>query len=817
MTTIKEDLRFAVRMLIRKPAFTSVAMLSLALGIGANTTIFTIVNEFFLHPLPVEAQERVVAVYTTDEKNPGSSALSHLNWRDVRDDNDVFTEVIGYEWSPMSVASGDGEPSYLFGQLVSGNYFDGLGVPAFRGRTFSEHEDATPGTHPVVVLSHRYWSRQMGRDDAVIGQAIKINSHPFQVIGVAPAEFTGTDVGVLPDLWVPMMMNPVIKPGESLNWYETRRGLFIFTLARLKPGVSLAEARANMNVLAERLEHDYPDDNKGRGLRVKPLAEATVNPGLRTGLMMGASLLAGIAGLVLLIACFNVANLFLARASERRCEIATRLALGAGRWRLIQQLLTESLLVWLLGGVLGLGMAYLAKSLLLSVLPSLSIPISLNLGLELDLRVLLFTLGLALFSGLLFGLVPAIQCTRPGLMTTIRDQTEQTFDAGRKFAVRDFLVVWQVALSVVALIVAGLFIRNLAATQQSDPGFKTDNLMALSFDVGLQGYGQPRGEQFFSDVAARTRALPGVRAATVAQAGPLQGSLMRSVILEGQEGDDNRTFVQVNVVESEYFETLGIPVLQGRRFEKNDRDGSQPVVMINETMAKKFWPGEDPLGRTFTFFGFDHDLTIVGVVKDIKYNSLGEDPQPYAYQPLAQQYMTGMTLIARTDSAPEQVLITAQREIREMDPDMPLIGVTTISETLDNALWAPRIGASMLSIFGFLALVLAVIGLYGVMSYAVQRRAREIGIRMALGADRLGVLGMVVRQGLIVVGLGLMIGLVLALVVSQLLQSLLLITPTDPVAFGGALLILVLASLGASFFPARRATGIDPINTLRYQ
>jgi predicted permease len=527
-------------------------------------------------------------------------------------------------------------------------------------------------------------------------------------------------------------------------------------------------------------------------------------------------LLGAIVGVVLLIACANVANLLLARAAERRREIATRLALGASRRRLISQLVTESVVVSLLGGGFGLLLAHWAKSALLRVLPNLPVPVTLDLHLDLDARVLLFTFGLALLTGIVFGLVPALQSTRPGLVAAIKDPTDPAWGGGRKLNARNLLVIGQVALSLVALTGAGLFIRSLGEAQEVDPGFETERALVVSVDVGLQGYDQPRGEQFFRDLVERTEALPGVASAAVAQGGPLQPTISRSLFLEGG-GDRDRTFVQVNVVGTGYFETLGIPVVKGRPFTEADRRDSVPVVIVNETMAEKFWAGEDPLGKRFTFFGFERPVEVVGVARDVKYNALGEDPMPYAYQPLAQQYSTGMTLVVRTDGAPEPVLEAVRSEIRAMDPQMPQVGAATVSQRLRDALWGPRIGASMLAAFGLLALFLAAIGLYGVMSYSVQRRRREIGIRMALGAERSSVLHLVLRQALGLVAFGLAVGLVLAFLVSRSVASLLFVSPTDPVAFGATLAVLLSAALLASFLPAQRASGLDPIKVLRHE
>jgi predicted permease len=813
MDELLKDLRYAVRTQLKRPVFTLLAVVSLGLGIGANTTIFSIANALLLQPLPVEEPSRLVSVYTTDKKNPGFNPLSHLNWKDYWREADAFSGILGYDWTPMSVSTG-GEGRLVFGQLVSGNYFDVLGVRPLAGRTFLPEEDEVPGRSPVVVLSHGFWVKEYGGDRGAVGRTLTVNSLPFTIVGVAPEGFSGTDVGVRPELWVPMAMNRQVR--STLNWYEERRGLFVSTIGRLRPGATLAQAQAQTNTIALRLEQEYPNDNQGRGMSLIPLAQATINPDARGGFVGATALLMTIVGLVLLIACANVSNLLLARALSRRREIAIRLAIGASRGRLIRQLLTESVLLAAGGALLGLVIAHWARQALLAFLPSLPFPITIALRLDLDLRVLAFTVVLAAVTGVLFGLVPALQASRPELLVSLKDREAPT-PADRRFGVRNLLVAGQVALSFVAVMGAGLFLRSLGEAQKTDPGFETKDLLTMSFDLGLQGYDQAKGEAFLRQLLERVETLPGVAAATVAQGAPLQGTLTRSVFLEGGDPND-RSMAQVNVVGPRYFETLGVPVVKGRGFGEDDRASSTKVVVVNETMARKFWPGADAVGKRFRFFGDDSLSEVVGIARDVKYNALGEDPQPYIYEPITQRYMSGVTLIVRTSAAPGPLLTTVEREVRELDKDLPLVGISTVSQILHGALWAPRMGASLLAIFGGLALVLAAVGIYGVASYSVSQRRREIGIRMALGADRRDVLAMVLRQGMAVTASGLAIGLVLALAAARLVSNLLFgVSPTDWVAFGAACLVLGLVALVANLFPARRATAVDPTVALRYE
>jgi predicted permease len=812
MDELLRDLKYAVRTQLKRPVFTLLAVLSLGLGIGANTTIFSIANALLLQPLPVEEPSRLVSIYTTDKKNPGFGPLSHLNWKDYRRQSDAFSAILGYDWAPLSVSTG-GEGRLVFGQLVSGNYFDVLGVKAAVGRTFLPEEDEVNGRSPVVVLSHGFWVKEYGGDRGVVGRTITVNSLPFTIVGIAPEGFNGTDVGVRPEIWTPMAMNRQLRP---LNWYEERRGLFVNTIGRLRPDATLAQAQSQMNTIALRLEQEYPNDNQGRGISLVPLAQATINPGARGGFIGATMLLMTIVGLVLLIACANVSNLLLARALSRRREIAIRLAIGASRGRLIRQLLTESVMLAAGGAVLGLLIAYWARQALLAFLPSLPFPVTIALRLDLDVRVLAFTVGLAVVTGVLFGLVPALQASRPELLISLKDREAPT-PADRRLGVRNLLVAGQVALSFVAVMGAGLFLRSLGEAQKTDPGFETEKLLTMSFDLGLQGYDQPKGEAFVRQLLDRVQALPGVASATVAQGAPLQGTLTRSVFLEGGDSND-RTLIQVNVIGPRYFETMGVPIVQGRGFNEDDRAGSTKVVVVNETMAKKLWPGTDAIGKRFRFFSDEVLSEIVGVAKDVKYNALGEDPQPYIYEPLTQRYMSDMSLIVRTATAPGPLLTTVERELRSMDKSLPLVGISTVSQILHGALWAPRMGASLLAIFGSLALVLAAVGIYGVASYSVGQRRREIGIRMALGAGRGDVLAMVLRQGMAVTAAGLGVGLLLAFGLARLASNLLFgVSPTDWISFAAACAVLGFVAFLANLFPARRATSIDPTVALRYE
>jgi predicted permease len=812
MENLLQDLRYGLRSLARRPVFTLVAVLSLALGIGPNTAIFSLVDAVLWRTVPVEHPETLVGLYTQDERNPGHNPLSHLNWKDYRAMSRSFSGVLGYTFAPVSLQTGAAEPTRSFVVLASGNYFDLLGIKAERGRTFLPEEDGEPGAHPVVVISHRFWKESLDGDPKAVGRAITINGSGYTVIGVTSGSFTGTNVGLAAQLWVPMAMNRQIIPNETINWFEERRGLMLNAIGRLRPGTTLAEAQAEITTIGARLRRDYPEDNKGRSATLVPLAEAALDPDARQGIMAGTGLLMAVVGLVLLIACANVSNLLLAQAVARRREMAIRLSQGASRGRLIRQLLTESLLLALLGGALGLLIARWVQILLPRLVPQGPFP--LDVGLTLDIRILAFTLGVSILTGLLFGLVPALQTSKADLVSALKNQA-QAPAVGRGFHLRSILVAGQVALSVVSLIAAGLFVRSLGKVQSVDPGFPSEKLAVVSFDAGLQGWDRPRSEQFYREVRERIARVPGVASAALGQAGPFGFAFTRSVFLEGEENPNNGTLIQVNTITPEYFDTIGIDV-RGRAFTEADREGSPRVVIVNQVMAEMFWPHQDPIGKRVHFFGTD-PAEVIGVARTIKYNNPGERPLPYAYEPMAQRFVTNVTMIVRAERSPETVLPAVQRELKAMVPTMPLIGVSTVPGLLRDSLWLPRAGASLLALFGVLALGLASVGLYGVMSFAVTQRSREIGVRMALGAQHAHVLRLVLKQGLTLVGAGLIAGLLLALGATRLIGGMLFgVTPTDPMAFGVTFTVLVVVAFGATLIPALRAITIPPILAIRY-
>ncbi len=816
METLFQDVRYGIRRLLKSPGFTLIALLSLALGIGANTAIFSLVNTLMFTPLPIANPDRLVSVSVVGP-NESLQAFSHPSFIDFRDRNEVLSDIYASRFAPMSL-SHDGTNERAWGYLVSGNYFDALGISAFIGRTFTQEEDRTRLQSPVAVLSHACWQKRFGANPGVIGKDIIINGHSYQIIGVTPEGFQGTDFIYKPEIWVPMMMQPWIEPGS--DWLDRRGTSNIFATGHLKPGVSREQAEASLNVLAAQIATEHPESDDGK--RIKLTSPGFILPTIRDGFAGFAGVLMIAVALVLLIACTNLANLLLARATERRKEIAIRLAIGASRVRLIRQLLTESFMLSLLGGLFGVMLAIWIIELFLAFKPPIEIP--LTLVLKADWRVMIFSFAVSFTASMLFGLVPALQATKPELVPALKDVTMQS--GHRRSWLRSGLVVAQISLSMVLLIAAGLVLRALQQVQTIDPGFEVKNGLLLSFDVGLQGYDQAKGEQFQRQVIERVESLPGVRSASLTNMVPLSLNYSSSsVFIEGQPPlkGANAPSAMVSTVGLKYFSTMNIPLLAGRDFTSQDTDKSTRVVIVNEAFARKFYPDLNSIAeattKRFRFGGETGQLLqIVGVARDGKYWTIGEDPQPFVYTPMLQSYESYNILVVRTETNPQLLIGAIRSEVQKLDPTLPLYDIKTIEEHMGVSLFPARVAATLLGSFGLLALLLAAIGIYGVTAYSVAQRTREMGIRRALGATPMAVFRLILRQGMKLALMGLSIGLVIALVLTRLMESLLYgVSATDPMAFFGVSTALMLVILFACYIPARRATKVDPQIALRYE
>ena len=818
MGALVRDVRFAARLLVKQPGFTAAAIVSLALGIGANSALFNMFNSLLWRPLPVASPDEIASIYTTRDEGTIYTGFSYPDYRDLRDQNDVFAGVAAHSPTLFALRSEGREDARVYGELVTGNYFDVLGVRMQLGRSFRPEEDQTSGTHLVVVLGDRFWTRRFGADPEIVGKTITLNGQTFTVIGVAPREFNGTyAIYFAPDLYMPLLALGQVRP-PSASDLEDRYVRFLRLNARLKPGVTIEEAQAAAATIAARLAQTYPDTN--RGVQAKVLREIDTRPEVEISSATNAIALIflGLTSLVLLVACANVANLLLARAAARRREIAVRLAIGAGRGQLVRQLLVESLLLSLVAGGAGLALGAAASRLM----ATLSLPTDIPVVLEFhtDPRVVAFTFALSVIAAIAFGLVPALRSSRPNLVPALKG--EEPAAGARRVTLTNVLVVAQVAVSLVLLVAAGLFVRSVGGARTIDPGFGVDRRVVLYFNAELQGYDRERARVFYDRLIERVRALPMVEAATLAQSVPLDYSVnFDDVIIEGRETEPGRQSVQVMsaVADPAYFETLGTRIVSGRAFSDRDTRQSGPVAIVNQTMAARYWPGRDPIGRRFRVEQPDAPwIEVVGVAADGKYRQLTEAPRPFFFRPIAQEFYFSRTLVVRTRGASDIAGAVAgvRREVQAIDPAMPIFDVKTMDQFMERAYLGPKLAALLVGPAGLLAVVIASVGLYGVMAYWVSRRMREMGIRIALGAKAGDVVGLVMRQGLTLAGVGLALGLAGAVAAGRVVAFLLFgVSATDPIVLAGVPMALAVVAALASYVPARRALRADPLIALR--
>ena len=823
MHNFLQDVRFALRAMRKSPGFALVAIFTLALGIGANTAIFTVVNAVFFHAIPVGDPDRLVEIFTVDQRKllgPANSILpnSYPNAQDIQRRVQSFSGMTYWTGAAVSMTI-NGVPDQYFADLVSGNYFDVLGVPVALGRAFRAEEDAQPGAGPVIVLSHGFWKRKFGSDRGVIGRSVLLNGQGFTIIGVAPPGFQGTGVLGGPDMWVPLSMHDELVTGLVKTFFNERRFLGFNVVARLKDGAPPEQAKAELQAIASDLEHDFPTANKGRTFTMLPLLESTLNPNQRGLFQRAGAVMMTIVGIVLLVACFNIANLLMARAAGRKREMSIRVAVGASRARIITQLLTEAMVLATAGGALGLALAVIGRNLMWKFRPPQIQQTDMELSL--DTHVLLFTAIVAVGTGIIFGLVPALQSSRPDLNAELKERAGGELYSGRRFRLRDVLVTLQVAVCLVALIGAGLFVISLRNAQEMDAGFDTQNLAMLSFDLGSLNYDVARNKEFRRRALEAVQSLPGVKAATIADVIPLfNGGFGRTLFREGEDttNGQNGKVTQLGGVSNDFLATMGIPLLRGQNFDSSVREDGPRVAIINETAARTIWPGQDPIGKRFKFFRDTEWTQVIGVARDSKYNTLGEDPRAYMYLPLVQNPSPALTLFIRTERDPKLVLSTVRSRIQELDRNLPLTNVWPIGEVISQALWASRFGASLLVLFAGIAMVLCGVGIYGVAGYSVGQRLREFGIRLALGAQPRDVLLMVLRHSAITLGIGVAAGLIGAFALSRLVINLLYgVSAGEPLAFLFTAILLAVVGLFASYIPARKAAKVDPMVALHYE
>lgn len=807
LETVLQDFSYALRSFRKSPSFTAVVIVSIALGTAANTTIFSLVNGTLLGALPVQEADRLVS-FSEGESFP------YPDYLDYRDQSGVFEGLIAhFPLVPVSLSAG-GAPERIWGQLATANYFSLLGIKPALGRGFLPEEDRIPGGNSVTVLSYGLWRRRFGANPGIIGRNVVMNNRSYTVVGVAPAGFHGADRGFVPEFWAPLSMHGQMMPELGKNNESSRDNQWLCLTGRLKLGVTREQALAAVNVVHSRIMDTYHKGDKKFSISLTTAGAIPAARGYVLGLM---TVLMVVVGLVLLVACANVANLLLARATARQKEIGIRLALGAGRGRLVRQLLTESLLLAMAGTVVGFLLSLGATRAISQF--QLPLPFPFGFDFSPDRRVFAFTAALSVLTGLLFGLAPAFRATRPDLVTALKEQAA-ALGSFRRFGLRNLLVVVQVTLSLVLLVSAGLFLRSLQSVASIDIGMRPDNVLVMAVDPKLHNYSTEKTRQFFGQLQQRVSALPGVLSMSLVDSVPLSiGGTSYSFESGGSQGS-RRTGADVFRVSTRYFETMGIPLLRGRDFG-GERNPAQRVAIINETMAKRLFPGEDPIGRQVRSHNQTHE--IIGVARNSKSRTLGEDPKACFYHFLDQDpgetsSFFGVAVVVKTSGNPAAMIRPVRQQVETLDPNLAVFNIETMKEHVGKALLIPKLCAWLFGVFGLVGLTLATVGLYGVMSYSVRRRTREIGIRMALGAPASGVLRMVARQGLILAAAGLTAGLALALAASRFAAGFLYgISAMDRATFIGVPLVLLAVALVAILLPARRAARVDPLVALRYE
>jgi predicted permease len=819
-----QDVRYGLRMVGKWRGLTAILAITLALGIGVNTAIFSVLNGWLLRPLPVRAPEQITYL-AFQPKGTSESKFSYPDLLDFQKQKDAFSDLFAYVFSGGGFSTG-GVATEFVASAVTGNYFSALGVKPLLGRLLLPGEGEKPGEGLLVVLGYAFWQKRFGGDAAIAGKHVLINGQPAIIIGVTPKEFHGTFFAFDMDGY--LSLNAVTQLQSSSGFWTDRGTRELMTLGRLKPGVSVTQAESSLNVIAQRLAAQYPATDKDFTVRVIPERLARPAPFVTNFVAAIASLFLVLPALVLLLACLNVANILLARATARQREMAIRAALGAGRARLIRQMLTESLLLALLGGIGGVVLGEWAISVSGSMIhsaTSVSSGAAYHLDYSFDWRVFAYTLGAVVLSGILLGIWPAVRAGRVDLNTVLHEGGRSDSGGMGRHGVRGVLLVAQVAGSLMLLIVSGLFVRSLEHAEHMNLGFDPDHVLNVILDVHQIGYDEARAKAFYRDLRDRVRAMPGVQSASLASTVPLgMPSPGSSIYVEGHPLPPGQVApgVAFNRIDPGYFETMRVPLLEGRTFRDSDNETAPPVAIVSQTMAKEFWPNQDPIGKRFsTKSATGPFIEVVGLARDGQTDwHFSLDRHAYFYLPLAQNFATFLSLQVRTTVPPESMILGVQQQIHDLAPDLPIFDAHTMQQWIHglSGLFMFRLAATLAGVMGILGLTLATVGVYGVVSFGAAQRTREIGIRMALGATRHGILVAIVRQGLQLALIGIASGLVGAFALSRLLRSMLVgVKPGDPGTFIGVSLLLLTVALLASYIPARRATKVDPMVALRYE
>jgi len=814
MSSFWQDVRYSLRMIAKAPGYAAIAILTLALGIGANSTIFSWINSTLLNPIPGLASPSEVVAMTLGRGTDNAFPLTYPDFEAMRDGQQSFDGLTASNIAPMSL-TGKGKPERVWGAVASANYFDLLGVRPILGRGFLPEEDIKPGGAPVTVISYRLWQTHFGANPDVVGQTLEINQHPYTIVGVAPPVFQGSQTGLRMELWIPIMMEEQLMPqGDLLHDHHY---FWLSALGRLKPGVSPEQAQEEMTLRLKREAKNYPEEHKGHdSVSVYPLWRNPMGGNQLFSTLL--PMLMTIAGLVLLLACANVANLMLVRSVSRRREIAIRMSLGANRWRLVRQLLVESLILALTGGLIAFLFTFWSAGTFMRFVPKTDFPIS--LGMRVDHTVLLATLVISVLTGVIFGILPALRASGEAPVAVLKEDTGSASGGMRKARLASALVVAQISLSLLLLICAGLFIRSFMSAQQIKTGFNPHNVLIATYDLFTGGYSEASGVEFDRQLVTKLETQPGIQSVALSSRVPLAfGGGSTAVNPEGYVSQANESMeTQVAIVTPNYFQTLQIPIVKGRDFTPQDAKSSQRVVIVSETFVNRYWPNQEALGKQLNSDLTHEWFTVVGVARDSKVNALNEKPRPFLYLPLYQVYRSTLIVLARTNGDSLAAGTTVEKTIHELNADLVVFDVTTLELREQIASFPQRVAGTFVGAFGLLALVLAAVGIYGVTSYTTRQRTHEIGIRMTLGASKRDVLRLVIGNGLRLTLIGVLLGLAASFALTRFLTSMLLgVTSTDALTFSSVAILLCAVALLACLLPARRAMRVDPMVALRYE